>query len=169
MFLITIVIVFTMYRSITLVMMKESTYILKSISVVAFIAAGFLLIQRDTYLPFLGRTAMPPSMLKDIVAPTNSNVEIDLIVDAKDGSKVIYWGAEADSGSGKVIETPQLAYNKYENAGVAVAKGGKATVRFFCPVKYQVPWGKTLDRHIHYRVVSDGGMVGAVHTTYVNC
>ena len=166
--LVVLVLIFSMYASIVLIMADHEQSMLRFVSGIVLVSAIYLLIQRDMYLPFLGQTAIPTSLFKENISPNGSNVETDLVIDAPDGSRVLYWGAQADTQS-KVFSTPQLAYKDYANAGIAVVSKGKATIRFFCPVKYEVPWGKTLDRHIHYRVVLDNGLIGPVRTTYVNC
>ena len=86
-----------------------------------------------------------------------------------DGVKVIYW---ASNSTGKLIDNPQEAYKNFNNAGIALVKEGKATIRIFCPDKYNVQkiMKKTLDKHFHYRVVCNKtGFVGPVQTFFVDC
>lgn len=154
-----------------LFMIGDTSSLVRFISMVVFVSAVYLLVQRDTYLPFLGTTVVPPSFFHDIVVPSGANVEATVEVpNVASGTKVVYWGAMPFSDSDKIMPTPQMAYKQYANSGVAVVVDGKAKLKFFCPVKYQVPWGKTLDRHIHYRVV-DGfsGFLGPVKTVFVKC
>jgi hypothetical protein len=166
---------FSMYCSILLIMSAHDYNGMRIAAAAALLCAIVLGFRRDNYLPFLGETVLPASLLKDATSPANSNVETDIVVDAPDGSKVVYWGAApAASGSamkGVVAPSPSAAYKDYSNAGIAVVRNGVARVRFFCPVKYQVSWGKTIDRHIHYRVIdkNSSAMLGSVKTMYVNC
>jgi hypothetical protein len=137
------------------------------IAVVVGVAALWLGLRRDTYLPFLGYAALPPTLIKDRHAPANANVEAVLEVpDAADGTKVLYWGARP---SKVIAPNPWRAYDDWSNAGVAEVKGGAATIIFECPGEYQVRMRGSLERHVHYRVVSDKGMIGPVKTTYVKC
>jgi hypothetical protein len=164
-----IVLVYTIYTSLVLIVSAHDQLVLRIASIAAFVGGLYLLLKRDTYLPFLGPAAVPPSLLKDVSAPDGSNVQTTVRVNAVNGSKVLYWGAMPGDPPSSVIATPQLAYKDFTNAGVCVVSKGTATFKFFCPVRYKVPWGKTLDRHIHYRVVHNNGMLGSVQTVYVNC
>ena len=138
------------------------------VAVTVGVAALWLGMRRDTYLPFLGYAALPPTLIKDRHAPANANVEAVLEVpDAADGTKVMYWGARP-SPSKAIAPNPWRAYDDWSNAGIAEVKGGAATIIFECPGEYQVRM-RTLKRHVHYRVVSDKGMIGPVKTTYVEC
>lgn len=163
------VLLFTMYCSMVLIMTEHDQVSVRVASVLALIAALFLFFRRDTFLPFLGQCALPPSIFQTTSSPPNSNVETDIMIDAPDNTKVIYWGASPENGSNRIIENPIKAYGDYNNMGIAVVRRGHAKIRFFCPVKYEVPWGKTLDRHIHYRVINETGMLGSVKTEYVTC
>lgn len=130
------------------------------------LAAAALAARRETFLPFLGAAALPPSLLKDgPVAPRDANVETSVLVDAPDGTRVLYWGAQPAEA---VVDAPAPAYANYENAGVAVVKSGRATLRLACPASYRVPWRGALDRHVHYRVAA-GAVLGPVHSAHVEC
>jgi hypothetical protein len=128
--------------------------------------AAALAARRDTFLPFLGHAALPPTLLKEAFAPRNANVEAVVAVDAPDGARVLYWGAKPAE---EVRGSPNAAYDDYSNAGVAVAAGKRATLRFECPASYRVPGMGALERHVHYRVVAGGGLIGPVRTAYVTC
>lgn len=139
------------------------------LNVVAMIGAVLLMIRRDTYLPFLGHAAFPPSLIKDKMIPDKANVQAILnLKDAgiPDGTKIAYWGANP---SKKTVSNPRDAYKDYKNAGVTQVMGGKAVIVFHCPSKYQVQRSVTLDRHVHYRVVNANGLMGPVETQKVNC
>ena len=140
--------------------------VLKGWAFVSLPLALFLFFQRDTYLPFLGQAALPASLLKEVTVPDNANVTVNLPMEAPNGTKVVYWGAMP---SEVVYPTPWDAYGAFPNAGVTVVKNGIAVVRFHCPSKYKIPTGRTLNRHIHYRVMGENGMLGSVETKYVQC
>ena len=131
-----------------------------------FISALWLITHRDTYLPFLGYCAVPPSIIKDVINPPDSNVDISLHIDAKDGTRVIYWGAKPN---GQIQKTPQIAYGEYSNAGISIVKDGIAKIRIQCPAQYKVGPGYLLKRHIHYRLVLENGLLTPIETKYVSC
>ena len=167
--LIGFVLIFSTYCSIVLIVARHEHLGLRLAATVALVFSLILLFRRDTYLPFLGQSAIPPSVFQTTFSPVDSNVETDIIVDAPENTKLLYWGASPEDGSNKIISNPKKAYGNYENTGIAVVRKGVAKIRFFCPVKYEVPWGKTLRRHIHYRLIDGSGMIGAVKTVYVTC
>jgi hypothetical protein len=88
------------------------------------------------------------------------------------GSKIIYWAANNDTDSLKIIEDPYSAYKDFNNVGVSIVKNGKAEVRIFCPNKYKVKkvFEKILERHFHYRIIfKDNGFLSPVMTVNIKC
>jgi hypothetical protein len=114
-----------------------------------------------TFLPFLGKTVFPPSLLLlSEQAGTNATV----IVNAPGAVKVAYWAAHADNG--EVESDPMKAYDSYENIGVASVVDGKATLKLKCPTEYKVQKGMIkLPRHVHYRLIYDNGVISEVFTS----
>jgi hypothetical protein len=161
-----IVLLYVLYISFKHMMSQNNNPIKKMIAFCVFISALWLSFHRDTYLPFLGYTVIPPNFLKDTLTITNANVNSDLNIDEKDGTKIIFWGANP---SQNVINTPLEAYGDFSNSGITTVENGKASIRFFCPAKYKVPTGITLQRHIHYRVIYKDGFIGPVQTTDISC
>lgn len=162
-----LVLAFAVITSIYTVVASRIQLAPKLFSLLVLVLALFLLFQRDTYLPFLGPAAFPVGLLKEDMVPKGANVEVKIPIEAKDGDRVLYWGAMPGN---TVVATPWAAYGKYENSGIATVKDGHVVLRFHCPTKYKVPYGKTLDRHVHYRVCCEPtGMLGRVETTQVNC
>ena len=158
---------FVVIMGIYLMVQDRFGFGVKLYALLVTVLALYLLLQRDLYLPFLGASAFPLGVVKSDMAPNGANVSYTLDFDAKDeGKHVIYWGSKP---SQNVFPNPWDAYEDFSNAGVATIQNGKATVKFFCPSKYQVPWGKTLDRHIHYRVCCEKGMMSPVKTKYIKC
>lgn len=158
---------FVLILGVYLMVQERFGFGVKVYALFASVLALYLLLQRDLYLPFLGRAAFPMGLVQNEEAPKGANVSHELEFDAKDeGKRVIYWGAKP---SQQVIPNPWDAYQDFSNAGVAVIKNGKAIVKFFCPTAYKVPWGKTLNRHIHYRVCCDRGLMGPVETAFIKC
>lgn len=163
------ILLFTLYCSMVLVMTRHLHDGVRLAALLALVLAMFMMLKRDTYLPFLGQCVMPWSLFKDTKIPHKANVSADIMIDVPNDTKVLYWGAMPEDGSNKIISHPFEAYNDYNNTGITTVIHGMAKMQFFCPVKYQVPWGKTMNRHIHYRVVEGNGMMGPVKTVYVNC
>ena len=137
------------------------------LAVLIALAAVYVGTQRDSYLPFLGESVVPCSVLADKI-PEHADVEV-MVDHLKPGAKVIFWAAEpATEGLGK-IQDWRRAYLELANAGVTtVAMDGTATLRIRKPQPYTVPlWGR-LESHVHWRACQDGGMMGPVQTTVVS-
>jgi hypothetical protein len=164
-----VVLVFSMYACIHFMVSQEVGHVAKFIALVVFLVTLWLAFRRDTYLPFLGDAAFPKSLIPTEVSPKDANTEIRVPFDAKDGTRVIYWGAQPTNPR-TVFPTPALAYGDYSNAGVAVIKNGEALLRFQCPSEYYVPTGKKIGRHVHYRLCCQmSGLLGPVETLWVKC
>jgi hypothetical protein len=136
------------------------------LAVLIAMAALWVGSQRDSYLPFLGETVVPCSILQDKV-PEHADLEV-AVDHLKPGAKVIYWAAEpATEGLGKILDW-RRAYLDLANAGVATVNSeGIATLRVRKPQPYTVPlWGR-LESHVHWRSCQDGGLMGPVQTTVV--
>lgn len=168
--LVLIIMVFTFLTSLYILLDDNSNTLLRIISIIILIAVIFLCIKKETFLPFLGTAFIPNTLFMDEFSPEGANLsyEVDMS-NYDDGVKVIYW---ASNSTGKLIDNPQEAYKNFNNAGIALVKEGKATIRIFCPDKYNVQkiMKKTLDKHFHYRVVCNKtGFVGPVQTFFVDC
>lgn len=162
-----VVLVYVLF--VAIMMILDDTKIWKKVvSLVVALAAGWLIFQRDTYLPFLGEAVFPKSAIVDTRVPEGANVEVNVPMNAPDGTKIIYWGAES---SKEVVGNPWDAYGEYTNMGVATVSKGAVTLKFKCPAEYKVAMGKKqLKRHIHYRkCCTMNAMLGPVETVYVNC
>lgn len=163
-----LVLVYALYVAIVTVLDDMSEVWKKIVSIIVGLAAGWLLFQRDTYLPFLGEAVFPATAIIDERTPEGANTEVKIRLNVPDGTKVIYWGAEP---SKQVISNPWDAYGKYGNTGVAVVNGGQVTMKVRCPAEYKVMGGhKKLKRHIHYRTCcTRNAMMGAIETVHVEC
>ena len=126
------------------------------------VAALSVAFARDFYLPFLGETVMPCSVLEPKV-PENADTEVKVLV--KPGDKVLYWAAEPGNESIKKIQDWRQAYLDYHNAGVAIADAdGFASLKVRHPQPYTVPLKGTLEAHVHYRICMHDGFIGPVKT-----
>jgi uncharacterized membrane protein YuzA (DUF378 family) len=140
--------------------------IANTVYVMVGLAALFLAFKRDTYLPFLGETVMPCSLMPDRI-PEHADTEV-AIHGIAPGAKIMYWATEPATDGLTRIKDWSHAYLEYANAGVTTADaGGHATLRIRKPQPYTVPVKGRLEAHVHWRVCGDGGMVGPVMTTTV--
>ena len=126
------------------------------------VAALSMAFFRDSYLPFLGPSVMPCSLLKEQV-PEHADVEVRVHVNP--GAKVLYWAAEPDNKDLETIHTWKEAYLGFRNAGVAIADGnGNASLKVRKPQGYTVPIKGKLSPHIHYRQCAENGFIDRVET-----
>ena len=136
----------------------------KLLAVVGLVGVVYIGTNRDLYMPFLGPTVIPTSLLK-VGTPTDATVAVT--VDAPKGAThVVYWAA---SPSTFASSDPAGAYAGFKNAGVVEVAGGRATLRVACPGTYKVGWGRVLPRHLHYRYVFPNGVLSATKTASVTC
>lgn len=168
-----IVLVFSVVYSFLILFSSDIFPMIKILSIIVLIAAIYIGVNRNTYLPFLGRTVIPPAVFLQEKVPQGSNVSYILTLtdeNAEDGAYVLYWGALHTNK--EVRPNPVEAYGDYSNTGIVRVKDKKATLFFNCPDKYTVGSvvPKTLERHIHYRIIRPNDPVmSAVYTAYVNC
>lgn len=122
-------------------------------------AALSLAMKRDMWLPFLGKTVLPASLISNKVPE-----KTDFIVKARTlpNSKVAYWSALNKNEKQSVEE----AYDDYSNSGVVMSdKDGNVEFPILTGGGYIVPSGRFIPRHVHYRVLGlKYGMIGEVKT-----
>lgn len=129
-------------------------------------SALYLMLQRDTYLPFLGATHVPCSVLQPREPPgATKSVQVSVPPHAK----VLYWASEPSVDSNASLESWKKAYTNYENAGVAIADAsGTAVLRVRNPQPYKVPFKGRLESHVHYRVCGEPGWMESVQTVMIS-
>jgi uncharacterized membrane protein YuzA (DUF378 family) len=128
------------------------------------LSALYIMFDRDTYLPFLGRAVFPCDVLP-LTMPKYSTST--LIIKVKPNSKVVYWAANP-SKTGELTNY-KGAYGEYENSGVAKSNcGGIVKLNFMDPQPYYVKGKGVLPRHVHYRVCCSDGMLGRIRTVYLD-
>jgi hypothetical protein len=122
---------------------------------------------RNFYLPFLGSTVYPCGSLAEKV-PTNADTSV--VIKVKPGANVVYWASEPTDIAKQPISNPWDAYALYDNSGVVRADSqGNAILRFRSPSSYKVGliMGRTLKRHVHYRVCENAGMMSDIKTVFI--
>jgi len=138
--------------------------LLGAIVVVCALYLGF---QRSTYLPFLGETVVPCSLLKE-QEPESANYEKHVPIEGP-GRKVLFWAAEPETEHLSTLKDWRKAYLGFQNAGVTVVGAdGHAVLKVRKPQPYTVPVKGRLEAHIHYRVCGDNGFLGPVQTVFIN-
>ena len=143
---------------------RRRTGIAAGFAIISALAAIYVGFNRDTYLPFLGPTFIPCSILKD-QTPEHADTEVS-VSGLEPGSKVMFWATEPATEGLAKLKDWQRAYLDFANAGVTtVNSDGHATLRIRRPQPYTVPVKGRLEAHVHWRVCQDGGMIGPVQTT----
>jgi hypothetical protein len=138
---------------------------------VCILGAGALLkvaIERETYLPFLGKTVLPSALLTEKANPLENTTSINVKVPPN--TKVVYWAALPTSSDTKTPLPVEQAYNNYENSGVTTSDDkGNAVLNIQPPQSYRVPslTQKVIKSHVHYRYALANGMMSDVLTLYV--
>jgi len=140
-----------------------------SISRVLYVIVGVsalgLVFHRDTYLPFLGPTVVPCSLIPERI-PEGANTTVEVKVTP--GAKVLYWAAEPATEGLKRMNDWRAAYLKFMNAGVTIAgTDGTAKLLLKNPQPYTVPWKGRLEPHVHFRVCGENGMMERIETVYM--
>lgn len=140
------------------------------ISTVLYVMVGlsalYVMFDRDTYLPFLGPTHVPCSVLQ-VREPPGATKEVKVVIEPH--TKIMYWASEPASDGLKKVKSWMDAYQKYDNAGVAISNGdGVVIMKVRDPQTYKVPFAGKLESHIHYRVCGEAGFMGRVETTFLN-
>ena len=136
----------------------------RGIYILVGLAALSIAFNRDTYLPFLGESVFPCSVLTDQV-PAGATRSVQ--VQVTPGAKVIYWASEPADSDGS-IPNFEGAYRQYLNAGVTTADDtGLAVLKVREPQTYTVPIKGRLDSHVHFRVCGPNGFIGRIKTIFV--
>jgi len=138
------------------------TIITKLLYILMGVSAFFLVFNRDTYLPFLGETIFPSSVLQE---QTPAGATRTVKVKVKPHTKVVYWASEPGDNLEK--KNYKVAYAKYENAGVTTSdNNGIALLKVREPQSYNILF-QTLAPHIHYRIVKESGFLGPFRTYFL--
>lgn len=167
MFSILLLLTFSLYHAVNTLLEKNGV-IAKFIAILVIGYSVYLAVNRNTYLPFLGPTVLPVSLLKESSSYGGSKKElrVPVDIDAPENTVVIYWASMPNES---IIQSPYEAYSKFENAGVTTVNNKKAFFEVDCPSSYKIPSSRVLSPHIHYRIVYPNGIAGSVRTVYVDC
>ena len=161
-----IVVVFTLVVSVKGLTFASTPakILLSSLVLISVLSLAF---HRSTYLPFLGETVIPCSLLKE-QEPEKADYEKRVDIEGV-GRKVMYWAAEPDTEHLSELNDWRKAYLGFHNAGVTtVTTDGVAVLKVRKPQPYTVPVKGRLEAHIHYRVCGDNGFLGPVQTVFLD-
>jgi len=132
------------------------------------------MVNKYTYLPFLGETVLPNKVLTE---KYQSDFNTTTTVKVPPNSTVVYWatlpGTNASStavanASSNSRVTANVAYGDFSNSGVAIAdSNGNAILKFKKPQLYKVCPYKNPSLHVHYRYNIKPGMLSNVETVYL--
>ena len=140
-----------------------------SIYILVFIAAVILLVQRNTYLPFLGETVYPVPLEDVPTVITKDGPTSKVTLDVPSNSKVVYWAAQSapNGETNYEFNKPKDAYANYSNYGIGTSdKNGDLTVTINTPASYKL-WYGVKKSHIHYRYWLENGFLSSVYTQYL--
>ncbi len=135
----------------------------KFIYLLILFATLFVIVKRDTWLPFLGTSVLPESLVP-LKTPSHANSRVT--VQTRPNSKIAYWSTlpiEKDRDVDVLT-----AYGDFSNSGVVMSdNNGFAHLPIQIGSGYIVPNGQYIPRHVHYRVLGmPYGLIGKVKTVY---
>ncbi len=126
-------------------LIKSNYPIDKVIYVLIALSAIKLATDKNTWLPFLGKSVLPGHLLS-IHTPENTNKSITIKV--QPNKKIAYWAAMSSGEQPDVLQ----AYGDYSNSGVVMSDSeGIAVLKFVEGSGYVVPNGRYIKKHVHYR------------------
>ena len=144
---------------------NHSEYIQQFLYIVVGLCGVILLINRNTFLPFLGPAVFPQPLSDEVIPEGKGEMKSVTVKNLPANAKVIYW---ASNPSDKVIDNPIDAYGKYENQGITKTNDkGEAILKVNIPTSYIVPVNNQLKPHIHYRYWNSNGMTSELKTVRV--
>ena len=142
---------------------KADIHLDKIIYITVMFAGILLAIRRDTWLPFLGKAVLPEALVP-LKTPTNTNKNI--MIKTKPNVKIAYWASKPTNDEN--IPDVVTAYDDFNNSGVVMSDiNGNATLPILIGTEYEVPSGRVIPRHVHYRVLGlEYGMIDKVQTAF---
>jgi hypothetical protein len=152
---------------------RDLHFTLRITAVIVGVLGIYLMLDRDSFLPFLGESAFPDSLLTLKQPHAKEGVKIT-IQNLPPRVKVVYWAANSKSKS-NTTQTWKVAYNGFDNSGVVMSSdAGEAVLFLQCPQKYSVNMlgvKQTLPQHIHYRysMGEKSGMFSKIFTYHISC
>ena len=148
---------------------SSTLYIERGVYILIGLIGLYFAFNRNVFLPFLGETVLPSTLVKNIDV-AQYDKEFILCNIPKNVEKVLYWAAESEKNSNlEKVKNYKEAYGKYTNVGTSTVVNGCAKVKISTPQEYKVPrylfFGeRVLPKHFHYRYVYKNGFISEVMT-----
>ena len=156
--------IFELFASLFMDHYKEN--FLKVVYIIITLSTLYVMFHKKTYYPLLESKVVLNNKL--LSKSKKKDFELEIVIDAKNGEKVIYW-ASYKKKSNKDIAFLSKSYGTYDNSGISlVDKNGKAKIYVKCPTDYYAKFKKILPKHVHYRIIY-GGKLGKVKTINLTC
>jgi hypothetical protein len=138
-------------------------------------SALYLIMNRDFYLPFLGKCVFPSTLTRTLTNTTlHEYKQVSVkISNLPPTTNVVYWAATG--GDNTTFDNPMDAYKDFQNSGMAVTNANGSVVFVVdCPSVYAInKFGKRkeLPQHVHYRyeLPKYKGMFSRIFTKNVRC
>ena len=129
------------------------------------LAGLYLMYDLTTWLPFLGETVLPGSLIPLKTNNVDPNNKTIITVNTKPNTRIAYWASLPNT---EKIPKVEQAYADYSNSGVVMSnEDGEAKLVLTKGTGYIVPRNKVIKRHVHYRELDQQyGMIGKVNTLY---
>ena len=119
MIIILITFLYTLVIATYILFNDEYNIFMRIISIFIIAIIIFLASKKETFLPFLGLTFIPNTLLCEPKFPNGANLNYTLDMhDYEDGTKIIYWAANKDTDSLKIIDDPFNAYKNLADANI---------------------------------------------------
>lgn len=136
---------------------SRDNLLVRLLSILSVVFSVLLLLNRDSYLPFLSENFVPEIFLdlkpRGTKKSEKKNVENVIEIKVEPKTKVLYWAA--DPGN-EVQKNWKKGYGKFENSGIVVSNDqGIAKIPIICPSRYIVHGYKILPKHLHYRTYNE--------------
>jgi len=168
-----IILGFAVIYSLLIIFAPNIYAFIKLFCIIVLIAAIYKGIDKNTYLPFLGYTAIPPSLFTRELVPQGAQTTITVdLPKVDDGCYVVYWAALSSKEKDVIQPDPFEAYGDFSNVGITSVRNHKAVMHFKCPDKYNVGsvFKKTLPQHLHYRIIApNSAIMTPVQTAFFEC
>jgi len=127
---------------------------------IIFASAIIIGLDRATWLPFLEHTVLPAKLIP--LSTCNNDYDIEVGINTKPNTKIIYWNALPKNDSGDVKDA-------YKNMSLGVIMSndkGEAKIKIKSGEGYFVNDIKYIKKHVHYRIFEKENILGPIKTIY---
>lgn len=151
----------------------ENTYIIiRFFAFVILIAAIYLALNKNTYIPHIGHTIIPFSLLSDEKIPINSNkTHIISLSGIDNDNRIIYWEInEKDLANFNNYFNIFDNYINYSNAGISIIRNEKTAIYLNCSNENNIINNNSIKKHIYYRIINKKtSILSPINYLYIEC